>query len=108
MLKLKRGVRIAGIRPECVLAMNICADIYAHHGQDCIVTSGGDPPHGLTSLHWAGSAFDLRTRNLTGDLKEPVTQAIKAALGRDFDVLFEHLGELREHLHIEFQPRRPE
>ncbi len=92
MLSLKPGVRITGMRPEILLAAA---------GHDLTITACVDGKHTTCSLHYAGAAIDLRTRDVpAGDVSKLIAQ-IKAALGDDFDVLLEV-----DHIHIEFQPKQ--
>ncbi len=65
MLNIKPRVRIAGLRPETLLAMVAAMNVYAEAGHDLTITAGVDGKHMPASLHYAGQAFDLRTRSLT-------------------------------------------
>ena len=100
-MKLKEGVRIYGIRSELVLALIVCEDVYNEVGTDLVVTSIIDGMHSSGSLHYTGSAVDLRIRNLPQGRAEAVRDEIAERLGGDFDVVLE-----ADHLHLEFQPKR--
>ena len=101
MLFLKPGVRITGMRPEILLAAVAAMEAYKAVGHDLMVTACVDGKHMAGSLHYAGAAIDLRTRDVApADVQKLITQ-IKACLGDDFDVLLEV-----DHLHIEFQPKQ--
>lgn len=107
MLALKHGVTIQGIRPELVLAIMIARGVYREMGYDCIITSVTDGVHSLTSLHYTGAAFDLRTHVFRSDDKAATAAArIRNRLGDDFDVLFESAGSPNAHIHVEYQPKR--
>ncbi len=102
MLLLKPGVRITGLRPELVLALVAIERAFQEAGYECVVTSGIDSKHSTGSMHYSGSAVDLRTRHVPAqDLPNLVTR-IRECLGEDFDVVLE-----TDHLHAEFQPKRP-
>lgn len=97
---IKPGVRIQGVRPETVLAMVILDGIFALRHAVLTITAVIDGTHSAGSLHYAGMAFDARTRDLPpGEVQEVATLA-RAALGADFDVVVEP-----DHLHIEYQPK---
>ncbi len=103
MISLKAGVSLAGLVPQMNVALQVAHEIYAGHDADVVVTSGMDGRHSKTSLHYSGCALDLRTRNLDNpEVQGPeIAAELKAALGIDYDVLFEG-----DHIHMEWQPRR--
>ncbi len=103
MLSLKPGVQITGMRPEILLAAVAAMEAYKALGHDMLViTACVDGRHTTGSLHYAGAAIDLRTRDLPpADVPKLIAQ-IKACMGDDFDVLLEV-----DHIHIEFQPKQP-
>ena len=101
-LELKSDeIQYAGIRAELVFALCVAGGVYAEYEAACVITSLNDSNHSHTSLHYAGAAADLRTRHLSMDANILVRK-IDMRLGRDYDVLFEG-----DHIHIEWQPRRP-
>lgn len=102
MISLKKGVNITGIRIELVLALMIVDRVYERHGYDAVLTSGLDSRHSDKSLHYCGAAADLRTRQIPRNLVVKIGEEMKTALGRDFDVVVES-----NHIHLEWQPRRP-
>jgi hypothetical protein len=101
MLFLKPGVRIAGVRPEILLAAVAAERVFEKAGFDCTITSCMDGQHMAGSLHYKGAAIDLRTKHVPHavELKQIVGR-IKQCLGTDFDVVVE-----TDHLHIEFDPK---
>ena len=95
-MTLKQGVRIGGIRPEIVLAMFIADGLRA----GLVITSVKEGQHAHKSLHYAGAAFDIRTRDWPPPEIGNFRDKLAAALGSsDFDVLIE-----KDHIHVEFQP----
>jgi len=100
-VRLKHGVSVAGVRPEIVLAMQITASVLQEMGEKLVVTSCLEGRHERNSLHYAGLAFDLRTRTLKVDPSE-VTGRLREALGPEYDVVLEP-----DHIHVEFQPEGP-
>ena len=104
-LRLKSDVKVTGLRPELLLALIIANDVYQKHDHDLVITSLLDGAHSRTSLHYAGCAADLRTTaaNIPKSTVVAITADIRMALTVDYDVI-----EERDHIHLEFQPRRPE
>ena len=101
-MKLKAGVRLTDLQPQMVLAAFIVDEIYAD--AECTITSANDSKHSDASLHYKGCALDFRTKDYAGD-KQALRDRIKAALGPDFDVVLEALGEDNEHIHVEYDPK---
>lgn len=99
-MQLKAGVKLSGVRPELVLALGIAAEIYQKYfGIVMTVTSVKDGAHKSGSKHYVGCAADLRVWGLEGRIVT-VVDAIKTALGEDFDVVPEG-----DHIHLEFDPK---
>lgn len=104
----KKGVKIAGVKPETVVAMNVADMVYLKNtGAEVVITEVTGGKHGRGSLHYVGLAFDCRTRDSFGDKqpfhKELITRivlAIRERLGESYDVVIES-----DHLHVEFQPK---
>jgi len=100
MITLKKGVSLAGVRPEITIALHVAASILIDLGYDTVVTSVCDGKHGRASLHYIGCAVDIRTRHIPEDQRQKVRDMIAEALGAEFDVILEST-----HIHIEFQPK---
>ena len=98
---LKPGVRLQGIRPEVVVALIAAQEIWKSLGVELVVTSCIDGTHSRGSMHYSGSAVDLRSANL-GTNAVSATQRLQTALGNDYDVLLE-----TDHIHVEYQPKDP-
>lgn len=97
---LKKGVKLRGLKPEMLLGITICNDVYKSFGVDMVITSVNDSKHGYGSLHYSGSATDLRTRNVPNEILSDLCDALKASLGVEFDVILES-----NHIHVEYQPK---
>ena len=100
-VRLKKGVSVTGIRSEVIFGLMVSNSVYEKNGAECVITSVVDGTHSKTSLHYAGCAADLRTRNIPQHLQIKVRDEIKEALGVDYDVVLE-----KDHIHFEWQPRR--
>jgi hypothetical protein len=100
MLFLKAGVRITGMRPEILLAAVAAERVYEEAGHDFTITACVNGKHSVGSLHYAGGAIDVRTRDIPPADVQKMLASIKSCLGGDFDVLLEV-----DHIHIEFQPK---
>ena len=102
-ISLKVGVNATGIRAELLLGIMVAAGVYEEHDTDLVVTSLVDSKHSVTSLHYAGAAADLRTRNLPSSADPAlIASEIKKRLTKDYDVIAES-----DHIHLEWQPRQP-
>ena len=101
-MKFKKGVKIIGVKNEIMLAIMVANAIYLKHGQDLVVTEITGGRHGNGSLHYAGQAFDLRTRFFSESEAKLVTDEIRDALTDEFDVILE-----KDHIHIEWQVKQP-
>lgn len=101
MIKLKDAqTSIKGLVPQLAVALITINEIYQDHGiRDVVITSGDDRHHSKGSKHYDGAAIDLRVWGLTHP--ECVADEIQAALGMDFDVVFED-----DHIHLEWHPKR--
>lgn len=103
-LKLKTGVKPLNVVPEMLLANQVVCSFFDHHQHDCIITSMHDGVHGPRSLHSRDGlcrAIDYRTKHLNDVTKQFIVQGIKEALGDQYDVILESLGQSNEHLHVE-------
>ena len=69
-------------------------------GRKAVITSGRDGKHKTNSLHYAGKAIDIRTRDLKKSLVQKLARALRSKLGGKFDVVVE-----TDHIHIEFDPK---
>ncbi len=67
MLFIKPGVRITGLRPEILLAAVAAERVYEAAGHDFTITACVDGKHMAGSLHYAGTAIDVRTRDVPAD-----------------------------------------
>ena len=107
MISLKPSVRLLGLRPEMLAGWMIAASVYATRGWDCIVTTATDGAHMVGSKHYAGTALDFRMHHITAEARAPLVDGLRAALGPDFDVLWESRGTPNEHVHVEWDPKTP-
>ena len=102
-LELKPGVRIQGLRPETVLALQIIEGAFRDAGIPMTtITSGIESSHSRASFHYSGAAVDIRTRNVETAKLAPLRAEIARRLADDFDVVLEG-----DHLHIEYEPKKP-
>ena len=104
-MKIKPGVNVAGLRPEMVLALIAAQRVYGEHDTVPTITSALDSKHGRGSLHFAGQALDLRTKDLPAGAAPVIFRQLADALGDQYDVLLEGFGTANEHIHVEFQPK---
>jgi len=100
-MKLKTGVKTAGIRPEILLALFIADKVWTDNGKELVVTSITDGKHSLHSKHYPGLAVDLRTRYFLLNIKVKVAGELRLKLGKDYHVLME-----KTHIHLSYKPKR--
>lgn len=100
-MKLKSGVKIQGIRPELLFALNVADRIYNTRGKELVITSLNDGVHSPGSKHYSGDAADLRTRFFTHPQQKEIEARLVASLGQDYDVVLEN-----DHIHIEYHPKK--
>ena len=99
-MKLKKGVKLNGVKPEILIGIMVADSIYIKFDSELILTSVCDGKHGIGSLHYPGLAFDCRTRHLSKVEKDLIFEELKTSLGDEFDVVLHST-----HIHIEFQPK---
>ena len=97
MLRFKKGVSIYGLQPEMLWCLDRCVDAWIG---DVTVTSARGDRHSRSSLHYAGHAVDLRTRDLNPQEIADIMSELRLILGDPFDVIDEG-----SHIHIEYQPK---
>lgn len=105
-VSMKPGTSIVGVSPEMAFGMVIIAGVFSSRGCPCVVTACTDGKHGTGSLHYIGSAVDLRCPSRF--LGEPASdiamvQDLRVALGPEWDVILES-GE-SAHIHAEHDPK---
>lgn len=99
----KAGVKFNGVKTETLAGIIVAAFVYQRNGHACTVTSlVSESPgiHKLKSLHDQGLAFDLRTQMIAKGKQPRMVDALKDALGDDYDVVLE-----KDHIHVEYDPK---
>jgi hypothetical protein len=100
-VKVKDGVNLSGMTAPALFGLTVSEVIFGRHGAEMVVTSGTDGVHSAGSRHYSGNAFDLRTRNLTGETLTAILDSLKSALSKfGFDVVRES-----DHIHVEYDPK---
>lgn len=106
-VQCKPGVSCAGIQWQAIVIIATAHQVWQQCGFDHVtVTAITDGEHKEGSLHYAGLAVDLRTRNDDGvtqwapGIKRMLRDTLKNALGADFDVVVEGT-----HIHVEYDPK---
>ena len=90
---LKQGV-LGDLQPIARKGLGRVAKLFGSRGQDVFITSIRDGNHSAGSLHYDGSAFDIR-------YPEEITLVeIKEVLGSGWDVVYES-----DHIHCEYDPK---
>jgi hypothetical protein len=99
-MKLKTGIKIAGLKPELMLGM-IVADGIAQRefGKELTITSVVDGVHMKGSKHYLGMAADFRTYDMQPGQAVSLTKRLKESLDEWFDIVQES-----DHIHFEYDP----
>ena len=104
-MRFKTGCRIKDLKPQTVLALVLCRQIYNDNfAAEMVVTSVNDGRHMDGSKHDTGEAFDCRTK-ATGRGPQIAREAHRVLGPLGFDVVFEDEGGSNEHLHVEWDPK---
>lgn len=99
-MKLKSGIKIAGLQPELILGL-IVADGIAQRdfGKELTITSIIDGVHMKGSKHYLGQAADFRTYDMQPGTVPLMVTRLKAALDQWYDIVLES-----DHIHFEYDP----
>lgn len=93
------GARVAGLRPEIIIALMVASEIYHTYDLTCELTCGTDSKHKEGSLHYVGLAIDIALP--PANVKDKIFSELRMNLEDEFDVVLEG-----NHIHIEFQPKK--
>ena len=105
-LCLKDGVHINGahFNPEMVRIVDVARETAPMLEKGTVwITSATDSEHMEGSLHYVNRAYDIRIRNIIGNVKLEArlwAERMQVALGDDYDVLLES-----DHIHVEYDPQ---
>lgn len=108
MIRWKDTCRFDDLHSVLLLALLRAEEIFQRvGGVDTVwITSVNDSAHLGTSKHYLGKAVDLRTHHLPDEpTREAVAEALRAALGPQFRVIYEAAGTPTAHLHVQYQGR---
>lgn len=85
-----------------LIAILTAYHVYQTYDIDFVITSLTDGTHSPNSLHYAGRAVDIRTKNIPESVGAyTIVKEIQDRLNKHYDVILENT-----HIHIEFQPSR--
>ena len=109
-MMLKDSVRLGGLMPQMVLACLIAESVFQRVANTgAVITSANDSEHGGKGVagetkdpHYTGRAVDLRIKQVSQATRQQVVNALGAALGPEYDLLWEARGTDNEHLHIQY------
>ena len=102
MLYVKPGVQFDLIAPAGFVLLKAIQQASELLLTDLTITSATDGIHtGPTDPHLRGEAYDVRTKDLTDQVKAKLEQLVAAIAGPQFYVLLEDEGGANEHLHCQ-------
>jgi hypothetical protein len=75
-----------------------------------VITSGREGQHMSDSNNYSGDAIDIRGSDVSDDKMGEIAERLQKQLGNDYDVIPEFFPEnpLRDHIHIEYDPKNKE
>lgn len=100
-MRLKKGVRVAGLRGESLVAILAANDLCQERGIELVLTSVCEGGHQPGSRHFLGLGFDLRIRDMPEEFHKDFRDELAGRLGDDYDVMLE-----KDHIHVEFDPEK--
>ncbi len=100
-MKIKKGVRMDGIRPEIVAIFPVVEEVYKYAEMVCVLTSAREGVHSSNSLHPKGFAVDFRYTAGTVYRDAEIANMIRDALPDEYDVIPED-----DHIHVEYDLKR--
>lgn len=105
-IRVKDGVDFSVLRPAGFCILSALKQTSDRLGVNLTITSGCDGVHsGPLDPHKTGEAFDVRSHDLSPELRPKVVDAMLTILGREhFYGFIEDTGTSNEHFH--FQRRR--
>ena len=103
MILVKPGVAFDTFAPAGALILDALKTASTKLAIDLTITSGTDGMHsGPGDPHHTGEAYDVRSHDMTPEIKKTVLAAVMAALPVDrFYGFLEWPGEAAEHLHFQ-------
>ena len=104
-LLFKPGVSLKLLQPQMLIALQLVQAEFDVYHLDTVVTSANDSGHAENSYHYSGRAFDFRTKHAAGVSKSIVIEVKKKLIPLGFDVIWEDIGGVNEHLHVELDRR---
>lgn len=107
MILKDKSVLLKELKPQLVLALLMCNEVFRKYGSEVIITSLNDGKHSLNSKHYSGEAVDIRSKHLSTANKRKILEELRLALSypKLFDVLLEYENQDNEHFHIEYDPK---
>ncbi len=107
MIKVKSGVRLHGITPQIVLAIQVANAIWELNGYGSFfcITSGIEGVHKRQSQHASGNAVDFRTwsdnsgTQMSKVSKDSIVSQLQENLSEEYFVLAEG-----NHIHLHYKP----
>ena len=98
-INFKKGVRLRGLQPEMLTAIDILAEVFERNNLPLTLTSAREGNHGSHSHHYKGLAVDIRVWDIA-DSVDAYASYMREALGPDYEVVVES-----DHIHVEFDPQ---
>lgn len=98
-MRLKENVELGGLHVQLHMALTVAEKVWKSFGYELTVTSTTEGDHGTHSLHYAGYAVDLRTRDVAQELVDQIASKLQSDL-RSIDSRYDVVVE-PTHIHVE-------
>jgi len=95
---------LSTVRPKNLVIAAACANVAESLGITTTITVGSNGKHMPGSKHYEGNASDIRSKNMSKDVKPVFLNMVLARLGNSYEGFLEDKGTDNEHFHIEYDP----
>lgn len=100
-VKVKPGVTFF-FAPAMFRIVEVLKKLSKDLSRDLTITSGSDGVHsGPNDPHYTGNSLDIRTNDMSQEMKQLVLKLLLANLGPRFSGFIENAGRPGEHLHVQ-------
>lgn len=117
MIRLKDGIDLDSVHGKIYFAVSMADRVWEQFGfPECWITAANEPGHTTNpdpyrQFHLLPDgtcqACDFRTHQFNSVQKHEARRILASILGKDYDVLLENEDKSNEHIHVQYDPKRP-